>query len=408
MTSKLSYFAALSSNPLLLCCIPLALGAACGTDERIQGVNQTGGDSGAGEDDDSDPFGDDDADDDTGPVPTSRPTTTPTTTPTTPTTPAVTSNLGFACSANGDCDAGLECMTEDSSGFWNGGPANGMCTAACASDLDCLAIDSNGVCVPADDTGTAGVCMPGCVAGDLVSGADKCGGRLDMACLALDTISFCVPMCGSDADCAEGRFCDIGFGNCVDEPLTGDAIGSECDPAAEQSDCSSGFCLGLGAEGTFGMCSGACRTGTVGCGSGSLMPEDPGEGFCLPLGGVGLDGDFGTCIQRCNCDLDCLHPGALCWAAAETDEEAIADIGTVGFCIDGAFQDDPEFADERIGIECEDDRDPPTMTEAGVPPDGGSGGSSSLPMDSGSNMTPLDSGNTEPEPSPDAASADGG
>lgn len=384
--------------------LAVLIASGCGTDERIQGVSSTAEDSGAADDDDADdditdPFADDDADDDTTPVPTGRPTPTPTPTPS-PT--VLTSDLGIACSANADCGDGLSCMQADTNAFWGGGPANGMCTLTCASDFDCLAVDSNSVCIPTSADAVDGTCVPACTPGDGLLGETKCGGRLDMACLDLDTIAICLPMCGTDADCGDGRFCDLGFGNCVDEPLSGDSIGTACDPAAEENECSTGYCLGLNDE--FGMCSGACRTGTIGCGSGSAMPEDPGEPICLALGtGVGVDGDFGSCIQRCNCDLDCLHPDALCWAQGDTEEEAIAAFGTIGLCIDGAFASDPEFADERIGIECDDDR--PMMSEAGVP----DGGGNTPLLDSGPPSNPSeDASQPEPAPTSDAAASDGG
>jgi hypothetical protein len=276
-----------------------------------------------------------------------------------------------------------------------------MCTLACASDFDCLDVDSNGLCIPTSPDATEGVCVLGCVAGDGLLGEVKCGGRLDMACLPVDTFAFCVPMCGTDDDCPDGRVCDLGFGHCVDELPPGDPIGAACDPE-DGSTCSSAYCLAVGED--FGMCSGACRTGTIGCGSGNAMPEDPGEPICLALGGVGIDGDYGSCVQRCNCDLDCLHPDAKCWAIGESDEETIAEIGTVGLCIDGALADDPDFADERLGIECEDRPDPGSPEAGPPPPDGGP----VLSNDSGLTSEP-DAATPDPVSSSDAATAaDGG
>jgi hypothetical protein len=200
----------------------------------------------------------------------------------------------------------------------------------------------------------------------------------------------------------------LSFGNCVDEPLSGDPIGAPCDPTAEASSCLGASCVSVG-EG-FGMCSAPCRTGTIGCGSGNQMPDDPGEPMCVPIGGVGVEGDYGACIQRCNCDLDCLHPDAKCLAGPEADDEAaIAEFGAIGICFNGALVDDPGITG-RLGIECEDDdREPPTMSDSGV--DGG-GGSPSTAPDSGPMMSLPDSGPpSEPEPVPaeDAAAlGDGG
>jgi len=92
----------------------------------------------------------------------------------------------------------------------------------------------------------------------------------------------------------------------------------------------------------------------VGCGSGDTTPEDPGEPICLPLlAEIALDGDVGQCIQRCNCDLDCRHPDAKCFAPFDTEAQAISTFGTIGICINGDAADDPANADLAIGIDCE-------------------------------------------------------
>lgn len=369
---------------LALLSLPALFG--CGSDERITGVFPLGEvDAAPDEDDDINlPGGNDDlGDDDTGTVPTSRPDNMPPAP-----APNLTSNIGQECERNADCGAGLECITADSNRFFDGGPAHGMCSMPCSSDFDCLAVDSNGFCLPINDTEL--MCVPACVPGDSLLGETKCVGRQDLACAAVSGYAFCVPMCSTDADCPDGRVCDIGFGTCVDGPLRGDPIGAACDPTEDMNtSCASGLCLGFTEE--FGACSGLCRTGTIGCGSGNAMPDDPSEPICLALGNVGLNGDIGQCIQRCNCDLDCTHPDAKCFAPFDDDDDALQAFGTIGICINGDAADDPDAADLRIGIECTDGREPPRMSEAGV----ADGGMSSA--DSGPNQTPVDSGSGEVE-----------
>ena len=42
-------------------------------------------------------------------------------------------NLGAACMSDGDCGAGLQCMTDTSAAISGGSPAGGVCTAPCGS-----------------------------------------------------------------------------------------------------------------------------------------------------------------------------------------------------------------------------------------------------------------------------------
>lgn len=375
------------------------LASGCGTDEPIEGVDQTvSGDSGPSTEDDDDDFLPDDddvaADDDTAPIGRPDPTTAPTTTP----TPVLTSNLQRACDDDADCGEGLTCMTSTGDAFLGGGPANGMCTAACTADIDCLAIDSNGLCLQLTDT--EAYCLSSCTPGDDVLSGVKCGGRQDMACQDFGGAGLCLPTCGTDADCPSDRLCDLGLGACVDELLDGAPVGGACDPTGDSTDCESLFCLRFSE--TYGACTGACRTGTVGCGSGDATPEDPSEPICLPmLDGVGPDGDVGQCMQRCNCDLDCSHPDAKCFGPVD-DADGLAIFGTLGICWDGtAPVDDPTL---RLGIECEDGREPPNMSV-----DSGAGDSGTL--DSGPSSPPVtdpDSGEPEPMMSMPDAAADGG
>jgi hypothetical protein len=155
-------------------------------------------------------------------------------------------------------------------------------------------------------------------------------------------------MCRSDADCGGGRACDLGIGTCIDEPLTGDPIGTQCDPDVSESNCASRVCLPITEE--FAVCSGFCNLSEVGCGSDSLLPADPGQPICtFSTAQGGSAGDLGFCNQRCYCDDDCLHPDALCLILPE---DLFAVFGSDGICVDPEFpvEDSSEFI---LGRECE-------------------------------------------------------
>lgn len=396
---------------IVLAAVPLSISllglAGCGEDERINAVSQSGRADAAADDDgvadDDDTPDDDTPDDDTAPMPTTtgRPMGTMD-----PMQPTIDSNLGQACDTAADCGEGFTCMTQDSNDFLEGGPPGGFCTTPCTGDVECLGVDSESFCLPL--TETEAYCVPTCTPGDALLGEIKCGGRLDMACEVLDlgvngVLSFCRPMCGSDADCGD-RFCDIGIGVCVDELPEGDGIGGACDPETGDGNCATGACLAFSEN--YGACSGVCRTGTIGCGSGDAMPDDPGEPICLPLfEGVGVDGDVGQCIQRCNCDLDCIHPDAACFAPFDDDDAtAMQILGTIGICINAdAAEEDPM---SRIGIECEEGRTRPDPDTDGGPGTVDSGPDEPNLSDSGPMMS-TDSGGEEPA-TPDASSATAG
>jgi hypothetical protein len=303
-------------------------------------------------------------------------------------TPSVTppptgpSPIGRVCDLDGDCPEGLRCMLPSSDEWLGGGPAHGYCTMDCISDPSvCALTDPSALCLQLSDTDA--YCMQGCVLGAVA----KCQGRGDVACdsASIDT-GFCRPTCRSAEDCG-GRLCDLGTGACVDELPAGDPIGSECDPNAEVSSCQSQICLPM--TDSFAVCSGWCNLAETGCGLDNDIPEDPGEPICTfgVLQGSGL-GDLGYCNQRCDCDLDCLHPGGRCLIVPDDIAEV---FGTDGLCVDPEFpDDDPEFI---VGREC-----PPGYKPG--PADSGAGTGDSG-VDAAAPMSSLDA--TAPISEPDSA-----
>ncbi len=250
--------------------------------------------------------------------------------------------IGSACETDDDCNSGFRCMQSSADEWLGGGPAGGYCTRNCLTDPSvCTAAGAR--CVQVTDT--EAFCLEACDIG--VATVDKCHGRSDIACdsSSLD-IGFCRPTCRSDADCGDS-FCDLGTGACVDTPRPGDPIGAECDPDATEDTCASGLCLPI-VEG-FAVCTGWCNLSEIGCGSDDPTPSDPGEAICTFAVEEGSGSqDLGFCMQRCNCDDDCLHPDGLC-LIVPADIQAI--LGTAGLCLDPDYpDDDPEFT---LGQQCE-------------------------------------------------------
>ena len=158
----------------------------------------------------------------------------------------------------------------------------------------------------------------------------------------------CLPKCGADSDCPEGRFCDPYYGECVDEEPEGKGLNELCDPEAEESECR-GSCLG---EAETARCFETCSLGNVpGCGSDS---EDNGTAACLNpiLTDTGDYGDLGACVGLCDCNSDCADEGMLCisFESAEYAEDEV--LGRVGFCI--VDPEDPMLLEGVEVLTCEE------------------------------------------------------
>jgi hypothetical protein len=197
-----------------------------------------------------------------------------------PEEPEPATGLGLACEQDGDCIAGLTCLTAGSDPFaFGGGPPGGYCSQPCEVAEDCAA---GGGCVT---TAAGGFCFAGCTPG----AAGQCGGRGDVECLAVDTFGACLPLCTSDAQCGE-LSCDVTLGLCVAEPP--DPLPPPC---TTDADCTAGICdLGTG----------ECVAAPVSC----ALDADCTEGVC--------DLGTNTCVPGAPCTLDAECSEQVCDAIA--------------------------------------------------------------------------------------------
>lgn len=249
----------------------------------------------------------------------------------------ISADLGKACTSDLDCnDSRLTCITDRDEVFNGESPPGGICTADCVGDPGlCTTIDPNGVCV--DFGGGTELCMERCSYGPMASAVfdpDKCHGRLDVACAPSATPGqpFCLPRCGTDADCSIDS-CNPVTGFCTSRPPMGLPFGSPCDPMNDQcaGTCSS-IPLGTG-PGTVDFCGQTCVAGSdqfdmPQCGHDGI---GPGIGLCgltfpdvTDNGGPGF-GDLGGCVPMCDCDLDCPDPDMVCQPGSQ--------LGRAGACV---------------------------------------------------------------------------
>ena len=224
--------------------------------------------------------------------------------------------VGDGCAADSDCGDGLTCLKPDGTELGSGGPPSGFCTASCVQGgSEC---GTGNVC---HDFGSGTFCVESCSFGGPMS-ADKCQGRVDMACSPLDlgppfgVIGICLPLCNSDGDCGSGLFCNPRTGLCQGNAPSGDPIGAACDTSAAETcrgECQS-FDLGNGT--TTDLCLELCTRGAMdNCG----RDVDPNGAACIyqPTGIIQAGesagfGDRSTCAQLCDCNADCLAPELVC------------------------------------------------------------------------------------------------
>jgi hypothetical protein len=296
-----------------------------------------------------------------------------------PLLPALTSDIGKACSSDDDCGgAPLFCLTREGDGFDDGGPPNGMCVADCTSDSEarqtiCNGIDSFTLCLQGKGLETARevtddvfYCIPACLYGDDSDRGGKCQGRSDVACTLLGQTSSgvlvgsCEPVCVSDEDCG-GRVCDVGSGLCVDaENRSGAPIGARCE---RDADCE-GLCVSPTLNPDYKVCSGLCTIGVKGCGE-TLSSDEAPDAHCLLADSYATIGDQGGCLELCDCNDDCEHPDSVC-----VDFGYEGDTGRLGVCYDSWLGPDAG----REGIPCKS-----STPDAGAGGSGGSGGSGGGP-----------------------------
>jgi hypothetical protein len=256
---------------------------------------------------------------------------------------------GATCQDDGDCRAGLTCLTTSSTSLKGEGPSAGLCLAECARDpsvceslypdTQCVVLDQGETPASIDDDA---FCLPTCKLGPPGEGDDKCRGRVDLVC-AEDTAGtaagYCRPSCRADLDCGD-RYCNLSTGLCSDTPLSGDAVGAACNPAAPQC---AGGCVEHGSN--YAECSGVCRLNTPGCGQ---LPSSkpPYDFWCyLDPSRVGGDGDLGYCTRACDCNDDCEREDAVC----SPEETLTGETGRRGVCASKVYAS----GGVRPGIPCE-------------------------------------------------------
>jgi hypothetical protein len=229
--------------------------------------------------------------------------------------------FGLPCASAADCGAGLTCLLSSGSEFDGGGVSNGLCTLDCSADLTaavsatsvCQDADPNAICLQVSDT--KAYCVESCMVG--ASQVAKCHGRHDMACADPESVGvgYCKPTCRGDFDC-QGRVCDLSDGVCQSaiDPARKLPDGSKCNPDAMPDICH-GACVGIvednGAT-SGGFCSGFCKLGEAGCGTGPTASAKP-DAYCLFGTDPNADlDDLGFCAELCDCNADCKNPDFVC------------------------------------------------------------------------------------------------
>lgn len=277
---------------------------------------------------------------------------------------------GVTCSADRDCQDGLDCGAGDvcrpPSG--NGGPCEPYLHSQCAEGLSCRA---DATCGPPRAVGE--------LCGSVSEACADC-----TRCLSLDGEIRCRarPLlgerCDGTFDCADGLWCDDSVGPGVCATVVG--AGGDCSASIfacdDELDCTDDVCLaqvGLGGDCTVARCQdelhcveGACRAGGVGdpCADSSDCDDDQGavctvelacgapraaggacaaddqcaaelfcdNGACGALPGAGVACAAGRCASSAYCDVD-----DACVAKGQGGEQCNTDAQCAsGFCAAGA------------------------------------------------------------------------
>lgn len=295
------------------------------------------------------------------------------------------SPLGRACETDTDCGEMTCLKASDTVAEFSGGPAGGYCSTQCRKDADC---GEGGLCFR---DAAEGICVLECSLGPDIAGInealrdEKCHGREDLRCQSVGVPSICLPTCGIDGQCPAGRYCDPLSRACIDEPSSGDPLGTACDPSTPEC---SGTCLQT-SSGNF--CSELCVLGgvlvdTFDCGGieqGLCVYSDAGKGA----------GDQAFCAAACLAHDDCLNPGYWCFGVGGVTGVQIDN----GFCFGAVDCEENAFGcsvdqvctETQFGKYCLDTRFALTGTggqggaggsdTGGGSPTGGSGGAGGSP-----------------------------
>jgi hypothetical protein len=250
--------------------------------------------------------------------------------------------VGQRCESDADCQGGAVCLQADENDFSGvGGPSGGYCTFPCElpqADADCLAKDPESRCV---GIGAGAFCFRTCLSKDPLPGEEKCLNRGDVACFSEAALrrevfsadrqnGVCLPSCGSDADCPQGRFCHRQGGICTTFPSPGASTGASC---GLDSDCDGLMCESR-VDGV-GICTATCVLGSL-SGCGFAADATVREVGCLtPMVAAGRFsegvGDVGLCRELCDVDTDCQRAGDGLVCRPLT-ADAAAFLGRSGAC----------------------------------------------------------------------------
>lgn len=230
--------------------------------------------------------------------------------------------LGAPCATDDDCTDSLTCMTSAM------GIPGGACTRPCAAAAECA--DVGGYCAQLGDQSAVRLCLLGCSFGPQDSTAfdpTKCHGRADMACTPTVDGPVCHPLCNSDSDCA-GAFCNPGTGLCTATAPAGDPVGTTCTPGTTTC---RGLCGQFGAQDSDGVCAELCTLGAPSACAGGASRAFCGatSGEIIDGGGPGV-GDWGICLQVCDCTAQCLSTMNVC---VDLGPDAPQTVGGRGMCV---------------------------------------------------------------------------
>jgi hypothetical protein len=249
--------------------------------------------------------------------------------------------VGAACESDADCQGGATCMRGDSNDFTGqGGPAGGYCTFACAGSEDCTSRDPQSECIPLGPDGSL-FCARTCLSKQPDVGEGKCLNRTNVVCLsevagnavplaAERQSGLCIPFCGSDEECPEGRHCHRQGGFCTDFVAPGAPVGSAC---AIDADCEGSACEDR--DNGVGTCTAQCVLGSLsGCGYG--RDAEVRDAACVvPVVAAGRfsegPGDLGLCLELCDEAADCQQASAG-FACRPLNPDLAAFLGRPGAC----------------------------------------------------------------------------